>query len=246
MAIALILVGSELLHGKRQDRHLAHVIQVLARRALALAQVTVVGDEAARLTAILRRSLASADLVFCFGGIGSTPDDLTRQCAAAAAGVGLVRHPGAVAEIEAQFGVEAYPLRVRMADLPEGCSLIPNPYNRIPGFSLADHHFLPGFPQMAWPMLEWVLDTHYPELAGPPVLERGVRVLDWRESELVPLQEALIAHHPGIQLSSLPHLGEAARWVDLGIRGSPELVCAAYLELLERLRGLQVNYQPLD
>jgi molybdopterin-biosynthesis enzyme MoeA-like protein len=246
MGIALILIGNELLHGKRRDKHLAHVIEVLARRALELAQVTVVGDEAGRLTATLRQSLASPDLVFCFGGIGSTPDDLTRQCAAAAAGVALVRHPGAVAEIEAQFGAAAHPLRVRMADLPAGCTLIPNPYNRIPGFSLGDHHFLPGFLQMAWPMLEWVLDTHYPDLVGAPVLERGVRVLDRRESELVPLQETLVARHPGIQLSSLPHLGQEAQWVDLGIRGSPERVCAAYLELLERLRGLQMHYQPLD
>ena len=46
---------------------------------------------------------------------------------------------------EARFGEEAYPIRIRMADLPEGSRLIPNPYNQIPGFSIGHHHFLPGF-----------------------------------------------------------------------------------------------------
>lgn len=98
------------------------------------------------------------------GGIGATPDDLTRQCAAEAAGVPMERHPEALALIVEKFGEAAYAKRVLMADFPAGAGIIPNPYNRIPGFSLNRHYFLPGFPEMAWPMMEWVLDTHYAHL----------------------------------------------------------------------------------
>ena len=81
----------------------------------------------------------------------------------------LARHPEAVAEIEARFGAEAYPHRVLMAEFPAGSSIIPNPFNRIASFSIRDHHFFPGFPQMAWPMLDWVLATRYP---GPGAIRR--------------------------------------------------------------------------
>ncbi len=73
--------------------------------------------------------MARRDAVFVFGGIGATPDDHTRQCAADAAGLALVRHPRGAAIIEKRFGREAYPQRIHMAHLPSGCALIPNPVN---------------------------------------------------------------------------------------------------------------------
>ena len=73
----------------------------------------------------------------------------------------LELHPEARVEISARFGGETTPLRLQMGEFPVGSAIIPNPVNRIPGFSLREHHFVPGFPQMAWPMVEWALDTHY-------------------------------------------------------------------------------------
>src|SRR3970040_1755098 len=104
MAFGALVVGDEILVGKRQDKHLAFVIQALARRGLRLAWCEYQGDDPDRLTAALRRSFASGDAVFSFGGIGATPDDHTRQCAAAAAGTDIVLHPEAEAEIRARFG----------------------------------------------------------------------------------------------------------------------------------------------
>ena len=124
---------------------------------------------ARRLAAVLRETFARGDIVFAFGGVGATPDDHTRQAAAAALGVPLVRHPEAVAEIEAHFGADAYPHRVLMAEFPGRRTIIPNPVNRVASFSIRDHHFFPGFPQMAWPMLDWVLATRYPALARAAV-----------------------------------------------------------------------------
>ena len=139
--------------------------------------------------------------MFSFGGIGATPDDHTRQAAAAALGVPLERHPEAVAEIEARFGADAYPHRVLMAEFPAGASIIPNPFNRIAAFSVRDHHFLPGFPQMAWPMLDWVLATHYPDLVREAPVERAMArvrrrrepadAADGRERRALSAREAL-------------------------------------------------------
>jgi molybdopterin-biosynthesis enzyme MoeA-like protein len=154
--------------------------------------------------------------VFVCGGIGATPDDHTRACAAAAAGVCLERHPQARALIEGRFGDSAYPHRILMADLPAGCNLIPNPVNQIPGFCLESHWFLPGFPQMAWPMADWVLDQHYVRAAS--IEEDGLEVLDVPESRLIPVMEELGARFPGLKLFSLPHLGENPH-VLLGFRG---------------------------
>ena len=162
--IGALIIGDEILSGKRQDKHLAKIIETLKIRGLALSYANYLADEPDEIEAQLRRSFATTDIVFSFGGIGSTPDDFTRQSAAKALGVPLALHPEAVAEIVARFGDAAYPTRVLMAEFPVGAAIVPNPFNRIAGFNVGRHYFLPGFPEMAWPMLEWVLDTHYRHL----------------------------------------------------------------------------------
>src|SRR3954447_9200154 len=97
-----LIIGDELLVGKRADKHLPFVIAALAKRGLRLAWAHYLGDEPARITAALRASLESSDVVFSFGGIGATPDDHTRQCAAAALSVPLKLHPEAEREIRAR------------------------------------------------------------------------------------------------------------------------------------------------
>ena len=156
-----IIIGDEIMRGKREDKHFRKLIELLAARGLKLDWAQYLGDSPALITETLRRSLATPDIVFCFGGIGATPDDHTRQCAAAAVGVDLALHAEAEAEIRARFGDEATPQRLKMGEFPVGSEIIPNPFNRIPGFSIRNHWFVPGFPQMAWPMLEWVLDHFY-------------------------------------------------------------------------------------
>ena len=95
MEFGLIIVGDEILSGKRADKHLARVIGLLSARGLSLSWVRYVGDDPRRLTADLRDAFGGTDAVFCCGGIGATPDDHTRQCAAAALGVDLALHPQA-------------------------------------------------------------------------------------------------------------------------------------------------------
>jgi molybdopterin-biosynthesis enzyme MoeA-like protein len=161
--------------------------------------------------------MAGSDPVFCCGGIGATPDDRTREAAAAAANVPLARHPEAQELIEASFGEDAYPHRILMADLPCGSELVPNPYNNVPGFSLHHHFFLPGFPQMAWPMAEWVLQHRFGRGEEAP-RESAVVVTGVAESALVPLMQRFTVQYPHLKLFSLPHLG-AHKSIELGFRG---------------------------
>jgi len=247
MNIGALIIGDEILSGKRADKHLPHVIATLAARGLMLDFVHYLGDDRERLTALLRDSFARADLLFSFGGIGATPDDHTRQAAAAALKLPLVRHPEAVAEIEARFGADAYPHRVLMAEFPEGARVIPNPVNRIAGFSIRDHHFFPGFPQMAWPMLDWVLATWYADLRQVPPQERAIVVHDAGESQLLPLMEANVALFPQLKLFSLPSfMSDGARRIELGVKGDPNLVDAAIAHLKEGVEAAGFRWEPFE
>lgn len=229
VAFGLIVIGDEVLNGDRADKHLVAFKERLGSRGHGLAWYWMLPDEPGLLTEHLRFSMGLGGPVFVCGGIGATPDDHTRACAAAAAGVDLARHAEAAALIEGRFGEAAYPLRIRMADLPAGCDLIPNPINQIPGFSLRGHWFLPGFPQMAWPMADWVLDRHYP--SATLLEEASVRVLAVPESQLIPLMEELGRRFPRLKLFSLPHLGEDPH-ILLGFRGRGGLE-----EAMEALRA---------
>jgi molybdopterin-biosynthesis enzyme MoeA-like protein len=232
-----LIIGDELLVGKRQDKHLSFVIGALAQRGLRLGWALYLGDDPKRLRATLERSLASEDIVFSFGGIGATPDDHTRQCAAAAAGVALELHPEAEREIRGRFGGEATPQRLAMGEFPSGAAIIPNPVNRIPGFSLRDHHFVPGFPQMAWPMVEWVLDSRYRHLFDRDRWsEASILVFEAGESQLIPAMQEIEARFEGVKVFSLPSIAsDGSRvHVELGVRGAPARVGAA----MEALRAL--------
>jgi molybdopterin-biosynthesis enzyme MoeA-like protein len=242
--IGVFIVGDEILSGKREDRHLSHVIATLRERGLALSWALYLGDDRARLTDTFRRSMATDAVIFCFGGIGATPDDHTRQAAAAAAGVPVERHPGALAEIEAQFGESAYPKRVMMADLPRDAGLIPNPVNRVPGFFVGEHHFLPGFPDMAWPMLDWVLAQRYSDWRVEPEVELAIRVAGAGESQLIDLMERVVRDHPDCKLFSLPSL-KPVRTIELGVCG-PRGVCApAIAELRAGVTAAGFSWEPL-
>lgn len=233
-SIHLVIIGDEILSGRRADKHFEFAREVLAERNLSLASVRYVGDDTTELVQTFKESFARTHAItFVFGGIGATPDDKTRQAAAVALGVPLVRHSQGVAEIEAQFGADAYPIRVRMADFPEGASLIPNPVNRVSGFSIRGHYFMPGFPQMSWPMMRWVLDTHYADLIGVHQQVASILVQGQSESLWVDWMEQFEQRFPQLKIYSLPHLGEdGSRHIELGCVGEATLAQAGFAELL--------------
>lgn len=260
-----IIIGDEILSGRREDKHFAKLLELLKARGLRLASVRYVADEPPRLVQALKESFAGADIVFSFGGIGATPDDHTRQCAAAALGVELELHPEAKALIEERMRDVAREQgktwepersdnlhRLNMGVFPRGATIIPNPYNKIPGFSCTGMgqsavHFVPGFPVMAWPMIESVLEQHYPHLfARQQRREQSVIVFGAIEAALTPLMEQIEAAHPEVKVFSLPSVDHAewGRHVELGVKGPVAAAEAAYADLLAGLRATDAPLGP--
>jgi molybdopterin-biosynthesis enzyme MoeA-like protein len=339
-AFGLIVIGDEILSGKRADKHMPKVIELLAARGLSLSWCEYVGDTRERITAVLKRAFNSGDVVFSTGGIGATPDDHTRQCAAAAVGLPLVLHPEAenlirqrMQELAIQQGTVYEPEhpdnihRLNMGMFPQGAQLVPNPYNKIPGFWLgagppqassapsggsdphavgecggtersagppqassapsggsdphavgecggtkrsagppqassapsggSDPHavgerggtifFVPGFPVMAWPMIEWVLDTHFAQFAHRAVqVEKSVIVFGAMEAALTPLMEQIEREHSAVKVFSLPSVDhpQHGRHIELGVKGLVGDVSTAYEQMLAGLAQVGAKLGP--
>ncbi|MCP1676911.1 molybdopterin-biosynthesis enzyme MoeA-like protein [Natronocella acetinitrilica] len=239
-----IIIGDEILSGKRQDKHMRTVIELLAARGLELAWARYLGDDPAILTQNLRETFAQGHVVFSFGGIGGTPDDRTRHCAAEAAGLSLEAHPEGLRLLEEQFGPEGVDRRRRMVEFPAGAELIPNPVNRVPGFSLQRHHFVPGFPNMAWPMVEWVLDALYADRhAVGSRKEETVTVIGVRESDMTPVLEDFTTRYPALRVSCLPRWCPPDYELELGLTGDVGEVDRAMSELRAELDGKGWRYR---
>ena len=248
----LIVIGDEILSGRRQDKHMSKLIELLNERGLSLSWAKYVADDPDQITATLKASFASGDVVFSTGGIGATPDDHTRQCAALALGTKTQLHPTARELIAGriQSTAEGDPIkadlsrpenqhRFKMGEFPIGSEIIPNPYNQIPGFRIQEHHFVPGFPVMAAPMMAWSLDTHYKDLFHQENWsEQSFIVPKGIESALTPLMERIEASFPGVKVFSLPSVGDASkggvyaeRHIELGIKGNANLLESAWIAL---------------
>ena len=240
-SVGLVLIGDELLSGRRTDKQLAHMIEATGRRGLEIAWVRMIGDGQADVAATLEQTRATPQMVFSFGGIGGTPDDRTRQAAAQAFGTGLEHHPVALKIVKERYRALLTPRRLEMINFPVGSRLIVNPVNQVPGVSLEHHHFVPGFPELAWPMVDWVLDTVY---QLPETRERRVTLtvatVGTPESDLSELMQAVSDAHPEVRVSSLPKLGPPYR-IEFGFQGLPGPAAAARDAFLQGLDALDVR-----
>jgi len=257
----LIIVGDEILSGRRQDGHFAKVVALLSARGLSLSWAQFLSDDHAALTQAYRRSFASGDIVFSCGGIGATPDDHTRQAAAAALGVALALHPEARAAIaqrcaeqaakgqgSADMSTPENQQRLQMGVFPVGAEIVANPYNRIPGFFIRDHTFVPGFPVMAWPMIEATLDSRYAHLHHQsPYVEHSFLAFALPESRITPALETLESRWPTVRAFSLPSVGEdgGQPHIELGVKGEPVAAAAALAFLRAEVSRVGGHFAPL-
>ena len=267
ISFGLVIVGDEILSGKRADKHLPKVIELLAARGLQLAYADYVGDDPARITAALARAFAAArtPATWCFPAAASAPRRTTTRASAPprrwAWTWRCIRRPKRLIrermqDVAREQGVPYEPdrpdniHRLNMGVFPEGAAIIPNPYNKIPGFRVQAGagavHFVPGFPVMAWPMIEWVLDTHYGHLHQKSAYRKSVIVMGSMEAALTPLMEAIEAGHRGVKVFSLPSVDhpEYGRHIDLGVKGAPEAVNAAFPALLAGLHSFNAKLGP--
>lgn len=247
-AIRLIIIGDEILSGRRQDKHFSRVVELLKVRGLKLNSAQIISDAPADIERTLAASFATNDIVFSCGGIGATPDDRTRQAAAAALGLDLALHPEAEALITERTQDQAGPevkidmstpenqQRLEMGVFPVGAEIIPNPYNKIPGFFIKNHTFTPGFPVMAWPMIEWVLDNKYVQFQHQEQhTEHSFVVFSIPESRIVPALLEVEQRWPTVQAFSLPSMGETGHnpHIELGVKGEP-IACAEAIAYLQQ------------
>lgn len=258
--VRLLIIGDEILSGRRQDKHFSKIVELLGQRGMRLAGAEIISDDRADIVAALTRSFSSDDIVFSCGGIGGTPDDQTRQAAAEALGVALELHPEAerlIAERcadmaqkgqgSADMSLPENQQRLQMGVFPHGAEIVPNPFNKIPGFFIRNHTFMPGFPVMAWPMMEWTLDTRYRQLHHRVTLvEHSFLVFRMPESRITPALEEIEHRWPGVKAFSLPSVGDEGRpHIELGVRGEPVMATEALAYLREQATQLGGQLLPV-
>lgn len=232
--IGLYIIGDEILSGRREDKHLRKVIELLTERGLELSWAKFLPDDLNFIASEFKQSLAREDIVFSCGGIGATPDDKTRQAMAEALGVPLALHPEArdimneaFAEAAKKRNMPFDPTspenmrRLNMGVFPEGAEIVENPFNRIPGFHIKDHTFVPGFPEMAWAMIENTLDTRYAELARSSRGLQSFLAYHLPESAITPALEEVEKTWPGVSTFSLPRVAQNGQpgYIELGVKG---------------------------
>ena len=212
--ISAVIIGNEILAGRRKDAHLENTTKALSQRGLRLSEAVFIADEMNNLINTYQRLIAQKHIILSFGGIGATPDDRTREAVARVLGLNLEFHPQGLAILENRFKDKLNNERKKLIEFPQGATLIPNPINEIPGFSIQNIHCVPGFPQMAEPMINWVLDTYCLDLAEK-WLYQSIMV-EIAESEIIELMQLMEQTFPELSVSSLPQISHK---LEFGIEG---------------------------
>lgn len=229
-----LIIGTEILNRRRIDKHFDFVSQALAQKGHALSGSFIIEDDPALIVQTIK-FIASQEnpVLFSFGGIGATPDDYTRKCAAIALKDGtLVTHEKAKQIIINTLGENAYPYSVRMAQLPKGATLLENPINKMPAFALDErYYFMPGFPQMSHPMVEKILTKLIP---NKRIFYRHTLTAQCKENIFIEVME----HMPKeVEFSSLPKLYSDGWKVSISVASTNEKLAFdsfhKYIKVLE-------------
>lgn len=223
-----VIIGSEILNARREDKHFLFLRDALLRRGHTLFSSFIIKDDPKLIRSIF--SMVKNDpegVMFSFGGIGSTPDDLTRQIASDVFSDGVLQsHPQFYDDILKRFGEAAHPHRIHMADLPNNAGLLHNVINNMSGFYLEDRYFfMPGFPEMSHPMAEEALERFYPEAQ---TVFRKTLIAQTSENTLIEVMNAL---HPSIELSSLPMINGGNPIVEISVASENLVLASEAIEL---------------
>ena len=241
---ALVVIGDEILSGRTQDKNVAQVATWLNDQGIRLAEVRIVPDLPDRIVESVNLLRAEHDYVFTTGGIGPTHDDITVDAIAEAFGVPVVVHPQARAILEDYYRDRPGGLteaRLRMARVPEGAELIPNPTSGAPGVRMENVFIMAGVPYIAASMLEALTGTLE---GGRPVVSVviGARA---PESDVADLLRETEAAHPGVAIGSYPFFKEGLYGANFVIRSEDEeLARVTGEDLSARLRG--AGFEPVD
>ncbi|NOR57049.1 MAG: competence/damage-inducible protein A [Sulfurimonas sp.] len=238
-----LIIGTEILNARREDKHFKFVRDELQKYGYELFATFIVKDDVGLMKNCYELIKKDKDSVlFSFGGIGSTPDDLTREISAEIfTGKTVLRHKTFEQDIINRFAEKAYPHRVHMADIPKGSQLLFNPVNNMSGFSLENRFFfVPGFPEMAHPMIREVIS----KLCSTKLKKFRYTLLAKTSEETLINQMKLLPSH--IELSSLPIFKDSKANVELSISGYDDKEVKKYFEkFIQELKTSDIDYKLL-
>lgn len=226
--IYAVIIGSEILNRRRDDKHFDYLTKALGQKGFTLFASFIIKDDKTLIESIY--SLIKNDpkaMMFSFGGIGSTPDDLTRQlCANVFSDSKLYRHPQFEKDIIDRLGERAYPHPITMSDLPKDAGLLFNPVNNMSGFYLQERYFfMPGFPEMAQPMTDSILQMYLPEPSK--VYTKGF-IAQCGEGKI---QQLMFDLPQELELSSLPMMNNGNPTVEFSLSCADEDLIVKHIKL---------------
>jgi len=235
-----LIIGTEILNARREDKHFKFVRDELSKYGHELFASFIVKDDVELIKKSFELIKSDAESVlFSFGGIGSTPDDLTREISAEVfTSKSLQRHKQFEQDIIDKFAQNAYPHRIHMSDLPQNAELLHNPVNNMSGYSLENRFFfVPGFPVMAHPMIRDTIKTHF---SSSKEKFRYTLLAKTSENTLITLMKTL---PNDVELSSLPIFKENKASVELSLSGYNESDIKHYFELFcKELDNKNIEY----
>jgi molybdenum cofactor synthesis domain-containing protein len=241
---ALVVIGDEILSGRTQDKNVAQVATWLNDQGIRLAEVRIVPDVIERIADAVNALRVGHDYVFTTGGIGPTHDDITVDAIAAAFGVPVVLDEQARAILSGYYRDRPGGLteaRLRMARVPQGAELIPNPTSGAPGVRIENVYIMAGVPYIAASMLEALTGKLE---GGRPVVSVTVGARA-PESDVADLLRETEADHPGVAIGSYPFFREGLYGANFVIRSSDEdLARATGEDLSQRLR--EAGFEPIE
>ena len=239
-----LIIGTEILNRRRTDKHFDFVTQALGKKGHKLSGSFIIEDDPALIVQTIKFIASQPNpVLFSFGGIGSTPDDYTRKCAAIALRDGyLPIHAEAKEIIENKLGENAYPHPIKMAELPKGAKLLDNPVNKMPAFSLDERFFfMPGFPEMSHPMVEEILKKLIP---NKKEYYRHTLTALCKENELIEVMEQMPKN---VEFSSLPKLYSDGWRVSISVASHDEKLSEdAFQMYIETLKEKNIYYSLQD
>jgi molybdenum cofactor synthesis domain-containing protein len=220
---AIVTVGNELVSGDVENTNGSWLARRLAGLGVQVALIAVLPDDVEQVAVFVREQAASTDVVIVTGGLGGTPDDLTREAIAAAFDVAQVVQPEVAEKLRARFrGDPEY--AARWAALPEGSRPLENPLGGAPGFAIGNVYVLPGLPAE----MEAMFETLVEDLRSGGPIDSWRRTYRTTESRIVAVLEAMGERHPQVIVGSYPSFGEGGSEVEVVVKSNdPEALAAA-------------------
>lgn len=225
MATASILtIGNELVSGDVPNTNGSWLAKRLAPLGVSVRMVAALPDEIEQIAEFVRGETPRVDFLLVTGGLGGTPDDLTRESIAHAFGVPQTEVPELAAELRARYRRDPE-YAARWAHLPHGSRPLANPLGGAPGFAIENVYVLPGLPAE----MEAMFDAIAEEFRRGSPIGTWRRVYRLRESEIAGAMVEAGDRWPGVLIGSYPTFGPDGPTVEVVVksRDADELAAAS-------------------